>query len=134
MVTLEHIAGSALAGVRNATAAASPTEDAAIAQRVRAATIPFSWPMRLLPASRRKAMQALYAFCREVSGIADGEASWTMKLALLGGQLSTEQLEGRKLCPKRRLWSAPVTLCISLSMPLMLKRPMFGQIVIGLEY
>jgi len=83
MVTLEHIEASALVGVWSATAAAWPTEDAAIAERVRPPTTPFSWPMRLLPPSRRKAMQALYAFGSEVGGIADRKASWTMKLALL---------------------------------------------------
>jgi phytoene synthase len=83
MVMLERIEGSALVGVRDATAATSRTEEAVIAQRVRAATILFSWSMRLLPAPRRQAMQALYAFDREVGGIADGEASWTMRLALL---------------------------------------------------
>ena len=35
----------------------------------------FLWPMRLLPARRREAMRALYAFCREVDDIADGEAT-----------------------------------------------------------
>ena len=88
MLTLERVEGSALVGVRDATTATSPTEEATIAQcvraqRVRTAATPFSWSMRLLPAPRRKAMQALYAFGCEVGDIADGEASWTMKLALL---------------------------------------------------
>ena len=34
----------------------------------------FSWPIQLLPVRRREAMYALYAFCREVDDIADGEA------------------------------------------------------------
>lgn len=33
----------------------------------------FYWAMRLLPAERRDAMFAVYAFCREVDDIADGE-------------------------------------------------------------
>jgi phytoene/squalene synthetase len=40
------------------------------------------WSMRVLPGPRRKAMQALYGFCRELGDIADGEASRTLKLAL----------------------------------------------------
>ena len=45
-----------------------------------------SWflsPMRLLPARRREVMCALYAFCREVGDIADGEASRSLKQILL---------------------------------------------------
>ena len=45
-----------------------------------------SWflsPMRLLSARRREAMCALYAFCREVGDIADGEASRSLKQILL---------------------------------------------------
>jgi len=33
----------------------------------------FYWPMRLLPPDRRDAMFAVYAFCREVDDIADGD-------------------------------------------------------------
>ncbi len=36
----------------------------AISRRVRAAGSSFFWAMRLLPAPRRHAMYALYAFCR----------------------------------------------------------------------
>jgi squalene synthase HpnD len=43
----------------------------------------FSWAMHLLPGERRKAMYALYAFCREVDEIADGEASSALKQTLL---------------------------------------------------
>ena len=37
----------------------------------------FLWGMRVLPAERRRAMYAIYAFCREVDDIADepGEAA-----------------------------------------------------------
>ena len=35
----------------------------------------FYWPMRLLPPDRRDAMFAVYAFCREVDDIADGDGS-----------------------------------------------------------
>jgi squalene synthase HpnD len=39
--------------------------------------------MHLLPIQRRQALSALYAFCREVDGIADGEASHALKQTLL---------------------------------------------------
>jgi phytoene/squalene synthetase len=39
--------------------------------------------MQFLPARRREAMRALCAFCREVDDIADGDASRSLKQALL---------------------------------------------------
>ncbi len=45
----------------------------------------FFWAMRLLPRAKREAMFAVYAFCREVDDIADGEASPAAKLAALAG-------------------------------------------------
>jgi squalene synthase HpnD len=39
--------------------------------------------MRLLPTPRRRSMYALYAFCREVHDIADGDAAPSLKRALL---------------------------------------------------
>jgi len=44
-----------------------------IRHRVEAAGTSFYWAMRLLPQHRRNAMYAVYAFCREVDDIADGE-------------------------------------------------------------
>jgi phytoene synthase len=46
----------------------------AIRARVAAAGTSFYWAMRLLPATRRNAMYAVYAFCREVDDIADDDA------------------------------------------------------------
>ena len=40
----------------------------------RAAGSSFYWGMRILPEDRRDAMFAIYAFCREVDDIADGDA------------------------------------------------------------
>ena len=40
----------------------------------------FYWGMRLLGAAKRKAMYAIYAFCREVDDVADGDASVAAKL------------------------------------------------------
>ncbi|CAN0568540.1 unnamed protein product, partial [Laminaria digitata] len=39
----------------------------------RAAGSSFYWGMRILPEDRRDAMFAVYAFCREVDDIADGD-------------------------------------------------------------
>ena len=43
----------------------------------------FLWGMRLLPPSRRRAMYAIYAFCRAVDDVADGQEEETHKLAQL---------------------------------------------------
>ena len=45
----------------------------------------FYWSMRLLPRAKRDAMYAIYAFCREVDDIADGDAPPPAKLAELRG-------------------------------------------------
>jgi squalene synthase HpnD len=44
----------------------------------------FYWGMRMLPLAKRKAMYAIYAFCREVDDIADGDAPVGAKLCELG--------------------------------------------------
>src|SRR5215510_163595 len=43
----------------------------------------FFWSMRLLPRAKREAMFAIYAFCREVDDIADGDAPIAAKHAQL---------------------------------------------------
>lgn len=54
-----------------------------IRHRVEAAATSFYWAMRLLPQHRRNGMYAVYAFCREVDDIADGERAVEAKLAAL---------------------------------------------------
>jgi presqualene diphosphate synthase len=54
-----------------------------IRQRVEAAGTSFYWAMRLLPRDRRDAMYAIYAWCREVDDIADGDRPVADKLAAL---------------------------------------------------
>jgi presqualene diphosphate synthase len=75
----QHMAGS-LAAV---------PELAAAQAHVRAVVISsgtsFYWGMRLLPAAKRRAMYAIYAFCREVDDVADGEAPVAAKLDELAG-------------------------------------------------
>lgn len=65
-----------------AVAESSPEEiKAEIRDKVQAAGSSFYWAMRLLPAARRDAMFAVYAFCREVDDIADSNASPIVKQA-----------------------------------------------------
>jgi presqualene diphosphate synthase len=68
-------------------AVARPLDDAALLQtirhRVEAAGTSFYWAMRLLPQHRRNGMYAVYAFCREVDDVADGEWPVERKLAAL---------------------------------------------------
>jgi presqualene diphosphate synthase len=68
-------------------AVAEPPDDAAlretIRQRVEAAGTSFYWAMRLLPLDRRNGMYAVYAWCREVDDIADGDRPVAFKLAAL---------------------------------------------------
>lgn len=65
----------------------SPTEaDAAayVENIVRRAGTSFYWAMRRLPEQKRRAMYAIYAFCREVDDIADGADFEEEKRAALG--------------------------------------------------
>lgn len=62
----------------NDTQIASPVASTAaeariIAQTVRDASTSFYWAMRILPKSQRRAMFAVYAFCRNVDDIVDSE-------------------------------------------------------------
>ena len=54
-----------------------------IRHRVEAAGTSFYWAMRLLPRQRREGMYAIYAFCREVDDIADGDRPVEHKLSEL---------------------------------------------------
>ncbi|MBK1697403.1 squalene/phytoene synthase family protein [Rhodovibrio salinarum] len=51
-----------------------------VRQVVRAAGTSFFWGMRLLPRERREAAYAVYAFCRAVDDVADGNETQTRKL------------------------------------------------------
>jgi presqualene diphosphate synthase len=68
--------------------AAEPADDEALREtirhRVEAAGTSFYWAMRMLPQDRRNGMYAVYAFCREVDDIADGNRPVAHKLAALG--------------------------------------------------
>jgi phytoene synthase len=56
---------------------------ATVRHRVETAGTSFYWAMRLLPRDRRNGMYAVYAFCREVDDIADGDRPVEHKLAAL---------------------------------------------------
>jgi presqualene diphosphate synthase len=68
--------------VANAAAAALPPQDYVKEVVARSGTS-FFWSMRLLPRAKREAMFAIYAFCREVDDIADGDAPLATKHAQL---------------------------------------------------
>ncbi|MBX7200283.1 MAG: squalene/phytoene synthase family protein, partial [Rhodospirillaceae bacterium] len=69
----------------SAPAISSPaTSDAdLIRAKVQAAGSSFYWAMRFLPQAKREALFAIYAFCREVDDIADGDATRPEKIVAL---------------------------------------------------
>jgi presqualene diphosphate synthase len=69
--------------IRDPAIGAPVYRDNALALRPAAPGSAFSWAMHLLPIQRRQDLRALYAFCREVDDIADGEASHALKQTLL---------------------------------------------------
>ncbi len=60
-----------------------PALEAHIEAVVRRSGTSFFWGMRVLPPERRRAMYAVYAFCREVDDIADGDLPAAAKMARL---------------------------------------------------
>jgi squalene synthase HpnD len=100
---------SALGGV-----AVPPRDLAASLAHVRAVVADsgtsFYWGMRLLPAAKRAAMFAIYAFCREVDDIADSGASRASKRAGLAlWRAEVEALyAGRPSRPTSLALAAPI--------------------------
>lgn len=86
-------------------AAATAQDRAEVAARVREAGSSFYWAMRLMDARRRSALFGIYAFCREVDDIADGDlpadrksaglAAWRARLDAIG--------DGREATPLGRV-------------------------------
>ena len=70
----------------------------------------FRWGMRVLPTARRKAIHAIYAFCREVDDVADGPGEAADKRrALAGWREEIERLyAGRPERPTTRALLDPV--------------------------
>jgi len=99
-----------------------------IRHRVEAAGTSFYWAMRLLPRERRNGMYAVYAFCREVDDIADGERPVDDKLAALAGW--REEIEalydGRPRHLVARALSGPMRSCE-------LRKEDFLAVIAGME-
>ncbi len=70
----------------------------------------FGWAMRFLPRERRDAIFTVYAFCREVDDIADGEAGADWKRAQLDGwrEEIARLYDGRPTKPTARALKDPV--------------------------
>jgi phytoene synthase len=70
----------------------------------------FFWAMRLLPEEKRRAMYAIYAFCREVDDIADEPAALASKFERLRGwRREIDRLYGgRPERPVARALAAPI--------------------------
>ncbi|MGE3474843.1 MAG: presqualene diphosphate synthase HpnD [Rhodospirillaceae bacterium] len=64
-------------------AAIAPADLDAVRAIVRAAGSSFYWAMRFMPQRKREALFAIYAFCREVDDIADGDLSRGEKIVAL---------------------------------------------------
>ncbi len=68
--------------------ATDPNSDVAAKGQVRSTVIKagssFLWAMRLMPVAKREAMFAVYAYCRTIDDIADGEAPAAEKVKQLG--------------------------------------------------
>ena len=62
----------------------SPEDLAQVRARVQGSGSSFYWAMRFLPRAKSDALFAIYAFCREVDDIADGDMSLAEKVAALG--------------------------------------------------
>jgi phytoene synthase len=83
MDTIGHLYAPTLeCASRDAEIGASDEKNNAITLPLGAAGTSFSLAMHLLPVQRRKAVYALYAFCRELDDIADGAASPSLKQIL----------------------------------------------------
>ena len=83
MSTVEHLYAPIAERPKLDRASESSDHEAnAIALQRRAAESFFFWTMMLMPFQRRKAMRALYAFCREVEDIVDSDASCSLKQIL----------------------------------------------------
>lgn len=98
-------------GNRSMTAENTAEATAEIRRAVEGAGTSFYWAMRLLPVERRDAMFAIYAFCREVDDIADGDLpveqkragldEWRAEIArIFGGE--PESTVGRALAAATR--------------------------------
>ena len=84
--------------------------------------------MRLLPRAKRDAMYAIYAFCREVDDIADGDAPAAAKL----GQLAAWRAEIAALFAGRPSWSTALALAVPVA-SFDLPKAEFDAMIDGME-
>jgi phytoene synthase len=80
-----RVEGRAMSQQAAIEAAQGATDRELVADVVVKARTSFYWAMRLLPAEKRRAMFAVYAFCRVVDDIADGDLPAAAKLRQLQG-------------------------------------------------
>ena len=82
-----------------------------IRAKVQGAGSSFYWAMRFMPQARREALFAIYAFCREVDDIADGDATRPEKIVALDAwrQRVEELYLGRASDPITRTLAQAVT-------------------------
>jgi phytoene synthase len=94
------------------TSSSRPERDVAteVEAIVRASGTSFFWGMRLLPEARRRAIFAVYAYCRDIDDIADGDAPDPTKQARLAAwRAEIERLyEGTPSHPITRALQMPV--------------------------
>jgi squalene synthase HpnD len=90
--------------------AAGPDPKRHVEDVVRRSGTSFFWGMRLLPKPKREAMFAIYAFCREVDDVADGDLPAARKAAELGrwGEEIEALFAGRPTRPTTRALRQPV--------------------------
>src|SRR5262245_34167842 len=70
-------------GAQSKPAAPASSDMSFVRAKVQAAGSSFYWAMRFLPIRKRGALFAIYAFCREVDDIADGDLSREDKIVAL---------------------------------------------------
>lgn len=110
-------------------AVSTPVEQReAIAERVRASGTSFFWAMRFLPPTKREAIFAVYAFCREVDDVADGPLSREQKRA----ELAKWRLEIDRLYAGHPLHPVTVALLPALS-AFGLEKTAFLAVIDGME-
>ena len=104
------VAASRTPVVEDAAAVASADDQAYVDDLVGRSGTSFYWAMRLQPEAKRRAMFAIYAFCREVDDIADDVGEAAEKLArLTEWQHELDELyAGRPRCQLARALVEPI--------------------------
>jgi phytoene synthase len=106
----------------------APADIDDVRAKVRAAGSSFYWAMRFMPERKREALFAIYAFCREVDDIADGEQSREGKIVALDRwrQNIDRMFEGQPCDPITRVLAEAIH-------PFGLRRQDFTAVIQGME-